>query len=175
MLGRVWVTNVYTGVYFNDFIKPGIAQDINKIIISNGMTGNTGGWNALNVYVLMLTTIWSKKLAISKYFGRVLLFKMGFIQQLAEVDDDDSMADNDQEEKHEVRHQINLMTILLMILIIFRIKTQKPIELQISQQLDLCSDPENYMSDCFDEFDYNFGDFKGFKKRIKKVCWWVEN
>ena len=38
---RVWVTNVYTGVHFNGFLKSGIARDIKKRIISNGMTGSS--------------------------------------------------------------------------------------------------------------------------------------
>ena len=38
---RVWVTNVYEGVYFNEFIKSGIANDAKKIIIFNGLTGSS--------------------------------------------------------------------------------------------------------------------------------------
>ena len=34
---RVWVSDVYEGVYFNDFIKAGIGNDIKKRIICNGM------------------------------------------------------------------------------------------------------------------------------------------
>ena len=34
---RVWVTDVYEGVYFNDFIKSGLAVDIHKRIIMNGL------------------------------------------------------------------------------------------------------------------------------------------
>lgn len=34
---RVWVTDVYEGVYFNDFIKSGLAVDIYKRIIMSGM------------------------------------------------------------------------------------------------------------------------------------------
>lgn len=37
---RIWVRNVYTGVYFNNFIKSKNAQDKKKIIISNSMTGS---------------------------------------------------------------------------------------------------------------------------------------
>ena len=35
---RVWVSDSYDGVYFNDFIKTGIANNIKKRIIYNGMT-----------------------------------------------------------------------------------------------------------------------------------------
>ena len=38
---RVWQTNVYEGVYFNDFIKSNLVQDILKKIIQNGMTGSS--------------------------------------------------------------------------------------------------------------------------------------
>ena len=36
---RAWVTNAYEGFYFNNFIKFGIANDIKKRIIFNGMPG----------------------------------------------------------------------------------------------------------------------------------------
>ena len=36
----VWVTSIYEGVYFNNFIKFGIANDIRKRIIFHGMTGS---------------------------------------------------------------------------------------------------------------------------------------
>ena len=39
---RVWQTNVYDGVYFNNFIKSNLAQDILKRVIMNDMTG--GSW-----------------------------------------------------------------------------------------------------------------------------------
>ena len=38
---RIWVRNVYTGVYFNNFIKSENVQDKKKIIISNSMTGSS--------------------------------------------------------------------------------------------------------------------------------------
>ena len=37
----VWIANNYEGVYFNDFIKSGIAKDIRKGNIFNGMTGSS--------------------------------------------------------------------------------------------------------------------------------------
>ena len=39
---RVWQTNVYDGVYFNNFIKSNLAQDILKRVIMNDITG--GSW-----------------------------------------------------------------------------------------------------------------------------------
>lgn len=36
-IARVRVANVYSGAYFNDFIKAGIARDIKKLKISYGM------------------------------------------------------------------------------------------------------------------------------------------
>ena len=38
---RVWVTNVYERVYFNDFIKSGITNGIRKRIVFNVMTGSS--------------------------------------------------------------------------------------------------------------------------------------
>ena len=38
---RVWVIDVYEGVYFNDFIKVDIGNDIKKRVIYNGMTGSS--------------------------------------------------------------------------------------------------------------------------------------
>ena len=38
---RAWQTNVYDGVYFNDFIKSNLSQDILKRIIVNGMAGSS--------------------------------------------------------------------------------------------------------------------------------------
>ena len=37
----VWMTNVYAGIYCNDFVKSGIAWDIKKRIISNGVNGSS--------------------------------------------------------------------------------------------------------------------------------------
>ena len=38
---RIWLTNVYKGVYFNDFIKANQANVIKKRIIVNGLTGSS--------------------------------------------------------------------------------------------------------------------------------------
>ena len=38
---RVWVSDLYEGIYFNDFIKAGIGNEIKKSIIHNGMTGSS--------------------------------------------------------------------------------------------------------------------------------------
>ena len=39
---RIWQTNVYDGVYFNDFIKSNLVNDILKRVIMNGMSGSSG-------------------------------------------------------------------------------------------------------------------------------------
>ena len=39
---RIWQTNVYDGVYFNDFIKSNLSNNILKRVIMNGMSGS--GW-----------------------------------------------------------------------------------------------------------------------------------
>ena len=36
----IWQTNVYKGVYFNDFIKSNLANNISKRVIMNGMSGS---------------------------------------------------------------------------------------------------------------------------------------
>ena len=36
---RIWQTNVFEDVYFNDFIKSNLANDILKGVIMNGMSG----------------------------------------------------------------------------------------------------------------------------------------
>ena len=39
--GPVWQTDVYKGIYFNDFVKLNLVNDIHKRVIINGMTGNS--------------------------------------------------------------------------------------------------------------------------------------
>ena len=39
---RIWQTNVYDGVCFNDFIKANLANNILKTVIMNGMSGSSG-------------------------------------------------------------------------------------------------------------------------------------
>ena len=38
---RVWQTNVHDEVYFDNFVKSNLAQDILKMVIMNGMTGSS--------------------------------------------------------------------------------------------------------------------------------------
>ena len=38
---RIWKTNVYDRVYFHDFIKSNLANDILKRVIMNDMSGST--------------------------------------------------------------------------------------------------------------------------------------
>ena len=38
---RIWQTNVYDGVYFNEYVESNLAQDIFKRIIMNGRTSVT--------------------------------------------------------------------------------------------------------------------------------------
>ena len=38
---RNWVTNVYKSIYFNEFVRSEISNDIKKRIISNGLTGSS--------------------------------------------------------------------------------------------------------------------------------------
>ena len=38
---RIWQTNVYEGVYFNNFIKSNLGCDVLKRVIMNGMSGSS--------------------------------------------------------------------------------------------------------------------------------------
>ena len=38
---RIWQTNVYQGVYFNNFIQSNLANDILIRVIMNGMSGSS--------------------------------------------------------------------------------------------------------------------------------------
>ena len=38
---RSWSTNVYEGVYFNEYIKRGMISDVKKKIMINGMTSSS--------------------------------------------------------------------------------------------------------------------------------------
>ena len=48
-------TNVYEGVYFNDFIKFRMISDVKKGIIINGLTGSS--WNLKDFIVYQLALI----------------------------------------------------------------------------------------------------------------------
>ena len=50
---RVCVHDVYEGVYFNDFMKAGIGNDIKKMIYTAGWLGVAGDLNALTVFALV--------------------------------------------------------------------------------------------------------------------------
>ena len=49
---RIWKTNVYDGVYFNDFIKSNLANDILKRVIMNDMS-NSRDLRGLIEFVLL--------------------------------------------------------------------------------------------------------------------------
>ena len=42
---RVWQTNVYDGVYFNDYVQANLEGDILKRVTMNGMTGSSLRFN----------------------------------------------------------------------------------------------------------------------------------
>ena len=42
---RVWLTNVFVGRYFNQFIRGEMKKDILKRVIVNGLTGAPGNLN----------------------------------------------------------------------------------------------------------------------------------
>ena len=62
---RVWQTNVYEGVYFNDFIKSNLVQDILKKVIQNGMTGSS--WRFKKCDRICLTVNSNELMEIGKY------------------------------------------------------------------------------------------------------------
>ena len=52
---RYWITGVYKGIYFNDFIAAGLRDDILKRVIANNLTGSSWHFNRfvfLNVKVI---------------------------------------------------------------------------------------------------------------------------
>ena len=52
---RYWSTNVYSAVYFNEFVANGIRNDILKRVINNRLTGSSWYFNRfshLNIQVL---------------------------------------------------------------------------------------------------------------------------
>ena len=52
---RNWVTNVYKSIYFNEFVRSEISNDIKKRIISNGLTGSS--WYFKRFECLNITVI----------------------------------------------------------------------------------------------------------------------
>ena len=54
---RVWQTNVYDSVYFNDFIKSNLANDILKRVIMNGMPGSSLRFKRLEFVLLTVAII----------------------------------------------------------------------------------------------------------------------
>ena len=71
-IARVRVANVYSGAYFNDFIKAGIARDIKKLKISYGMKQISQRFVCFERLGISVNCNLVKKLAVSKKFWRLL-------------------------------------------------------------------------------------------------------
>ena len=67
-IARVRVANLYTGAYFNGFIKAGISQDIRKTKNSYGLTGINQMFKRFERLSISVDTNLMKKLAKSKGF-----------------------------------------------------------------------------------------------------------
>ena len=50
---RIWQANVHDGVYFNDFIKSNLANDILKRVIMNDMSGSSERLKRFSKFVLL--------------------------------------------------------------------------------------------------------------------------
>ena len=62
---RIWQMNVYEGHYFNNFIKPNLANDILKRAIISGMSG--GSWRFKRFDRLFITANSDELRSIGKY------------------------------------------------------------------------------------------------------------
>lgn len=52
---RVWLTNMFTAKYFNDYVKCKIRNDIVKRIIINGQTGSSWFFKRFNRLTVIFT------------------------------------------------------------------------------------------------------------------------
>ena len=73
--GRVWQTDVYKGIYFNDFVKLNLVNNILKRVIINGMTGNSWRFKRFDSVSLLLTVIKKVKLVNNLMLQKLNLFK----------------------------------------------------------------------------------------------------
>ena len=53
---RVWVTNVYQVVYFNEFVRFGMAEDIKKRIIFNSLYGSSWRFKGFDCLSISMNT-----------------------------------------------------------------------------------------------------------------------
>ena len=100
---RIWQTNVYEGIYFNDFIKSNLANEILKRHIMNSMSGSSWRFKRFD---RLCITVSSDEL---RSIGNENIFDvMEFIEKYARVKgSEDEMEDDDDAAGDEV-NQLDL-------------------------------------------------------------------
>ena len=53
---RVWSTDVYESLYFNEYVKSAISKDTRKTIIVNGMTGSSWRFNRFDHFSIIVSS-----------------------------------------------------------------------------------------------------------------------
>ena len=72
---RIWQTIVYDGLYFNDFIKPNLPNDILKRVIMNGMFGGSWQFKRLSRICIAVNSDDLRSVGKLKYFEVITLLK----------------------------------------------------------------------------------------------------
>ena len=87
---RIWQTNVYDGVYFNDFIKSNLANDILKRVIMNGMSSSGRRFVGFDRICITVNSEDLRSIGKWEYFDII-----EFIEKYARVEEpDDGMKDD---------------------------------------------------------------------------------
>ena len=87
---RIWKTNVYDGVYFNDFIKLNLADDILKRVIMSGMSGSSWRFKRFDRICITVNSDDLRRVGKKKYFD-----SMEFIGKYARVEGPDHEMEDD--------------------------------------------------------------------------------
>ena len=69
--GRIWKTNVYDGVYFNDFIKSNLADNILKRVIMSGMSGSSWRFKRFDRICITVNSDDLRSVGKKKYFDAI--------------------------------------------------------------------------------------------------------
>ena len=87
---RIWKINVYDGVYFNDFIKSNLANDILKRVIMIGMSGSSWRFKRFDRICITVNSNDLRNIGKWKYFDI-----MEFIEKYARVEGSDDEMEED--------------------------------------------------------------------------------
>ena len=175
---RVWQTNVHDGVYFHNFVKSNLAQDILKRMIMNGMTDSS--WRFKRFDKICLTVNSDEFRNVDNYKINFDIFIMEFIDKYAKIDgsdhDDEVMfaggdkvsysnvefVDDETNVQDQNPPDYRLMNVTRDL--------QEALQNQsMSANLGGFSDPENVVSDHVEEIEYEIDEYDVFKNRIKKL------